>query len=700
MNDANRRQGNVYCSQPLVHNRQTRLFHLQHGSWSDEVSCRLEVVDLDAKPAPAYEAISYVWGSQDEDSMKSIRLDGHNFRVGASLHSALRHLRSPATTRSLWADAICIDQGSISERNKQVELMRDIYAGCRGVLIWLGGIDGAEATEFDAVAPCQWKTDFAVWPAEPTVHDKDQQKITDFYLHMEVYYGLPFALRHGLRIDSIQGAYAFLSLLSQNKHVNGSDIPILANHDAFQRIAMAIGGIVARPWWQREWVIQEVVVPPRATLHYGRFVAPWDMFVHAARNFENHRRTCCTKLYITLNYHDIKMLEGFSRAVVELDNLRMQWRRFVGRRAGEAGDHDQVVPEDMRISLRQLLWRFRERDVTDAKDKIFGLLTLVNDRRGQRPSFVDYRCRTQGLYHATVEQVIAADRSLLILAGSTDKTAAHADLPTWVPDWCFKPPSRLESERLERTELFDASAGAEVALHFVGDSVLGLKGGCFDRVAAVAPDSMQYGDSEEEMLAVLAGWQDFVTMGGRLPLASPYPTGETRMAAYWRTLCIDTVRAMGTEPWSWDNKHRYTRCPPDYVAKSMQLWMDGNMMPHNRSPVTRTAREWMDYVAVDFAITSAISGRRLFVTEQAYMGLGPAGMTEGDMVHVMAGGHTPFVTRMSDKSHRHRGVVDMPGAASRDCLSLVGDCYVHGIMDGESARSMGSLFLKETIWLV
>ncbi|KAH8768217.1 hypothetical protein F5883DRAFT_616865 [Diaporthe sp. PMI_573] len=625
MNEPGERQS-IYSSQPLVHNRQTRLLHLEHGSWSDQISCKLEVVSLDSEPAPDYETISYVWGSQDEDSLKPIRLDGHEFR------------------------------GSITERNKQVGLMRDIYAGCKGVLIWLDGINGTEATESDAVAPCRWETHFPVWPAVPAVDEEDRQKIKAFDLHMEVYYGLPFALRHGVRR----------------------------------------GG--------SKWVIQEVVVPPRATVHYGRFVAPWDMFVHAARNFEHHRRICCTKLYTTLNYRDIKMLEGFSRSVVELDNLRVQWRSLMVR-AREVDDED--VQEDVRISLRQLLWRFRRRDVTDAKDKIYGLLTLVNDRRGKELSPVDYRCRTQELYRATVEQIVAADRSLLILAGSTDKTAAHGDLPTWVPDWCFKPLSQLENERLERTELFDASGGVEVSPQFVGDALLGLTGGCFDTVVSVSPDCMQYGDSEEK-LDVLAKWQAFVTVRGRLPLTSPYPTGETRMAAYWRTLCIDTVRAtgrVGTEPWSWDHKHRYTRCPQDYVGKSMRLWMDGDMVPHMKVG-TVAVQGWMDYVAVDFAITSAISGRRLFITEKNYMGLGPAGTTEGDMVHVVAGGHTPFVTRRSDKHQ----AIDIPGVGRQDCLSLIGDCYVHGIMDGEAVKDQGMMdgetvnsqgrsFLNDKIWL-
>lgn len=38
----------------------------------------------------------------------------------------------------LWADAICIDQGNLDERKRQVGLMDYIYTRASTVLIWLG----------------------------------------------------------------------------------------------------------------------------------------------------------------------------------------------------------------------------------------------------------------------------------------------------------------------------------------------------------------------------------------------------------------------------------------------------------------------------------------------------------------------------------------------------------------------------------
>jgi hypothetical protein len=40
--------------------------------------------------------------------------------------------------RTIWIDAICINQQDISERTQQVQFMRCIYENAEQVLIWLG----------------------------------------------------------------------------------------------------------------------------------------------------------------------------------------------------------------------------------------------------------------------------------------------------------------------------------------------------------------------------------------------------------------------------------------------------------------------------------------------------------------------------------------------------------------------------------
>ena len=59
-------------------------------------------------------------------------------------------------------------------------------------------------------------------------------------------------------------------------------------------------------------------------------------------------------------------------------------------------------------------------------------------------------------------------------------------------------------------------------------------------------------------------------------------------------------------------------------------------------------------------------GRRFFTTMGGHMGIGPPHMRPGDMICVFLGGSVPRVVRQEDHEH-----------------TLVGECYMHGIMDGE-----------------
>jgi hypothetical protein len=47
-------------------------------------------------------------------------------------------VREKDKNRTLWVDAICINQQDIRERGCQVEMMGDVYSKAARVLVWLG----------------------------------------------------------------------------------------------------------------------------------------------------------------------------------------------------------------------------------------------------------------------------------------------------------------------------------------------------------------------------------------------------------------------------------------------------------------------------------------------------------------------------------------------------------------------------------
>lgn len=149
---------------PLVTERnQIRLLDLTQSLWSNDLQGTLRTVSLDSNPS--YEALSYTWGQPSESDKRfcinsrhheTIRdksictTSRHHVKIRDNLYNALWRLRRQFTRRTLWVDAICINQDDENgEKNSQVPMMGRIYENAITVLIWLG--DSPDATFSDAL---------------------------------------------------------------------------------------------------------------------------------------------------------------------------------------------------------------------------------------------------------------------------------------------------------------------------------------------------------------------------------------------------------------------------------------------------------------------------------------------------------------------------------------------------------------------
>lgn len=98
----------------------------------------------EVKMGGSYEAVSYAWGSTLDRTAVAIvdGLDYWSLGVSCNCAGALRTLRYEDEPRTLWIDAICIDQGisvkALAERARQVMLMANIFKAAEMVIAWLG----------------------------------------------------------------------------------------------------------------------------------------------------------------------------------------------------------------------------------------------------------------------------------------------------------------------------------------------------------------------------------------------------------------------------------------------------------------------------------------------------------------------------------------------------------------------------------
>ena len=205
--------------------------HPASGYTVDLISCSLRPIHLSDRPS--YEALSYFWG--DPTFNKKIICNGKELSITTSLEGALRRFRGSAT-RTIWADAICINQQDTDEKNQQVRLMRQIYQYAQRVVIWLG---------------------------DETAHS---------YLGMNL-------IRKLVEAGKKREASGDTRTITQ--YPSGPEITIYNLPGRFEKDWREYFALLKRPWFSRGWIIQEATVAPSITVYCGRGVAPFDDFMAA-----------------------------------------------------------------------------------------------------------------------------------------------------------------------------------------------------------------------------------------------------------------------------------------------------------------------------------------------------------------------------------------------------------------------------------
>lgn len=233
-----------YRYSQLSGSRQIRLLklHPRGGQEDPELIIDLITVSLDA--APPFEALSYAWG--DRLPQADILCCGLTANIGLSLHSGLCQLR-PLTAepeRLIWADALCINQEDIAERNAQVRIMGDIYSRATNTLIWLGEEDDDVARAMGLLHRFR-----GVW---------DTLGLPDFSWGQMQSLVVQFGGENNAQVESIFRA-AF------------------GGHPKHLHACRDIWMLLRRPWFTRKWVIQEVAksAKHRMVLMAGSKTVTW-----------------------------------------------------------------------------------------------------------------------------------------------------------------------------------------------------------------------------------------------------------------------------------------------------------------------------------------------------------------------------------------------------------------------------------------
>ena len=449
----------------------------------------------------------------------------------------------------------------------------------------------------------------------------------------------------------------------------------------------ALWSLMRRPWWKRIWVLQEAFLAKKAMVNCGQIGINIECFIHLQRIKVQYRR----RIEPRLRPVQCVPAAPFSLFLSDWDECRILFSNggiWLSRLLGLTGGFESTLKRDKIFALLGMSTAL-DRQMIQVDYKGEGNLpdVLLNIRLA-----VYFLMRDQQhncLHHLQVNQ---ESKSL--------------DLPSWVPDYTINDPiGHFMFPKTERCTAYSAAAdnsawaglsrvplapGVKPELSLVTPrfetdllgAALILPGLTIDVVSISYPtptvayyqdaDLGETGgfDLEEDerikshrrnvIMEAFKGWERLALEplnDGMNPYKSKSAGG--RYEAFWRTLIADRES-------NWEG-------PPtaesDFGGR-FEAWKRG-------SPDEAYIRPYSDA-----AILRCLD-RSFFITKKGYLGLGPVRAIAGDVVCVLRGGNVPFVLRQSNDQASY---------------SLIGEAYVHGIMDGSFVREASPEDLKE-IWI-
>lgn len=566
--------------QPDCNNEpQIRLLTLYTGYSDDDVHCSLRTTSL--ANAPEFEALSYVWG--DASHKFPITCDGECLEVTANLLEALYECRDPDEPRTLWIDALCIDQSNNTEKEQQVQLMRRIYESARRVLVFLGPTD--DDVEGMRLIP------LLLAAKEHQTAQGDERRFWELGPTGQAEYGLP---------DALDPAYG------------------------------ALGRLLQRPWFSRVWIIQELAVSRDAVVICGMHHFSWTNFLTAVEY--SYKLLVPAYWSNTSHVERVMQIEMARRASqsgerFSLSTLLHLFRKFEATLLKDKiyalwGLANDSGPEELDIRI--------DYGVGDAE--LYRVVCLKILRRQRHLDLLSVP-RADGDSKLTALPSWVPDWSIGDFGGSLRMPGSTGEAL-----WDFEATPKDGEKVLEISEdgmaiglsghVLDTviEVGEIHSHHTEGDLSM------FGRLARIPKEQ-----------AVLNRWEKI----GKSRSGNEYfATGEDLLDVYWQILIAgqttDGHATIRDEFHRWDGVRSLFR--PGW--QQLRAWGSLiSKLPRLYSNMSTAGDEVAKIMRFRERMTAA-TNRRFFRTEAGYLGIGPQLLRKGDKIVLVKGGMVPLVLRL------------------------------------------------------
>ena len=434
--------------------------------------------------------------------------------------------------------------------------------------------------------------------------------------------------------------------------------------------------LVNSPWFGRTWILQELASASSATMVCGQQSMSWTDFSYLIVRLSE-------SLWSPIQPTLMGSVLGTSTDLVReriLNVIKIK----------------KDYNKEKKISLIHALQLARTSQATDPRDKVFALFGLIfpQIRQTFQPNYLksvpEVYCRIAKML--LFRYSIPSD-SLFGLLSEAEANEDGCDLPSWVPDW--RVPNHVSNNSKKSFWAIHTAAGytaAGTSLIEISETEdankIKLQGKLCDTVhvtSAVRPGftlekvdpktflKVRSDDHGNELL-----WSPSITNIAFITESSSIAGSCHRYEynglddAYSRTIIGNQGRLISDclpRSLATDSDHATSYW---HFRQYLAILYPGNVV--NGAPL-RTLRSLLashekGYLAFQAALIVVASNRRFFSTIGGYMGLGPSRMRPGDTICVFLGGAVPWVIRQDGEDY-----------------VLVGECYVHGLMNGEAMNT-------------
>ena len=260
---------------------------------------------------PAYKALSYTWGLEPERSSIKILAnnEAYSINIKPNLESALRQLRSQTSYQYFWVDALCINQKDSDEKGFQIPMMSDIYHKAEEVCIWLGPEGGDSNMAMDFIQDC-------------------------------------------LRLD---------------------DVDQLGRLPRHSKSWAALLTLMRRPWFNRRWIVQELVRARKATVYCGERKENWQEFADAVSMFAFKQDD------IRLSFKESSWYNHHPDYIGDIDELGATKLVFAWDNFFRKSENGNII--EPLHSLEALMSFLTVFEAKDPKDTLYAILWLAKDAK-------------------------------------------------------------------------------------------------------------------------------------------------------------------------------------------------------------------------------------------------------------------------------------------------------------------------------